>query len=92
MAFTIFVFIVLAAFDNIIIGLFPPLFKYIADDLNVGIAKLGTISAVNILVTALSIRFIGAISQENIKRKKLIMIGTFIWVLSVFLTSISQSY
>ena len=54
MIYTILVFIALAAFDNIIIGLFPPLFQYIAQDLNVGVAKLGIISAVTILVTAVS--------------------------------------
>ncbi len=91
MIFTIFVFIALAAFDNIIIGLFPPLFQYIAKDLNVGIAKLGSISAVNILVTAVSSVYWGYLSGR-FKRKRLIMIGTVIWVISVFLTSISQSY
>jgi MFS transporter, Spinster family, sphingosine-1-phosphate transporter len=91
MIFTIFVFIALAAFDNIIIGLFPPLFQYIAKDLNVGIAKLGSISAANILVTAVSSVYWGYLSGR-FKRKRLIMVGTVIWVLSVFLTSISQSY
>ena len=91
MVFTIGVFIALAAFDNIIIGLFPPLFQYIGKDLNVGIAKLGSISAVNILVTAISSVYWGYLSGK-FKRKRLIMIGTLIWVVSVFLTSISQSY
>lgn len=89
--FTISVFIALAAFDNIIIGLFPPLFKFIAKDLNVGIAKLGTISAVNILITAVSSVYWGYLSGK-FKRKTLIIIGTFIWVLSVFLTALSQNY
>ncbi|MDP4162479.1 MAG: MFS transporter [Bacillota bacterium] len=91
MIYTIFVFIALAAFDNIIIGLFPPLFQTIAKDLNVGIDKMGIISAVTILVTALSSVYWGYLSGK-IKRKKLIIIGTLIWVLSIFLTSISQSY
>lgn len=89
--YTIFVFTALAAFDNIIIGLFPPLFQYIAKDLHVGIAKLGTISAVNILVTAVSSVYWGYLSGK-FQRKKLIMIGTLIWVVSVFLTAYSQSY
>jgi MFS transporter, Spinster family, sphingosine-1-phosphate transporter len=91
MVFTIFVFIALAAFDNIIIGLFPPLFQYIAQDLKVGVAKLSVISAINILVTAISSVYWGYLSGK-FKRKRLIMIGTFIWVISVFLTSISQTY
>ena len=91
MIYTILVFIALAAFDNIIIGLFPPLFQYIAQDLNVGVAKLGIISAVTILVTAVSSVYWGYLSGK-FQRKRLIMLGTFIWVLSVFLTSISQSF
>lgn len=89
--YTIFVYISLAAFDNIIIGLFPPLFQSIAKDLNVGVAKMGIVSAINILVTSVSSVYWGYLSGK-FKRKKLIMIGTLIWVCSVFLTSISQSY
>ncbi len=89
--FTISVFIIFAAFDHIIIGLFPPLFQYIAEDLGVGIGNLGIISGINILVTAISSVYWGYLSGKY-KRKKLIMIGTLIWVISVFLTSVSQSY
>jgi MFS family permease len=89
--FTIAVFIALAAFDNIIIGLFPPLFKYIAHSLDVSIAKLGVVSAVNILLTAVSSVLWGFLSGK-FKRKKLIIIGTLIWVAAVFLTAMSNSY
>jgi MFS transporter, Spinster family, sphingosine-1-phosphate transporter len=89
--FTISVFIILAAFDHIIIGLFPPLFQYIAKDLGVGIGNLGIVSGINILVTAISSVYWGYLSGKY-KRKRLIMIGTLIWVISVFLTSVSQGY
>ena len=89
--YTIFVFIALAAFDNIIIGLFPPLFQYIAKDLHVDIGKLGIISGINILVTAISSVYWGYLSGK-FKRKLLIMVGTLIWVLSVFLTAISKNF
>jgi MFS family permease len=89
--YTIFVFIALAAFDNIIIGLFPPLFQSISKDLHVTVAKMGVISAINILSTALSSIYWGYLSGK-FKRKKLIMLGTLIWVLSVFLTASSKSY
>ena len=56
-----------------------------------GNGKLGIISAINILVTAVSSIYWGYLSGK-FKRKRLIMIGTMIWVLSVFLTSLSQSY
>jgi hypothetical protein len=54
MIYTIFVFVALAAFNNIIIGLFPPLFSSIANDLNVNLSALGLVSAINILVTSIS--------------------------------------
>ncbi len=91
MIYTIFVFVALAAFDNIIIGLFPPLFSSIARDLNVSLSALGAVSAVNILVTSLSSIYWGYLSGK-FKRKKLIIIGTIFWSISVFLTSVSNNY
>lgn len=91
MIYTIFVFVALAAFDNIIIGLFPPLFSSIAKELNVNLSALGVVSAVNILVTAFSSVYWGYLSGK-FKRKALIIIGTIIWSISVFLTSISSNY
>lgn len=89
--YTIFVFTALAAFDNIIIGLFPPLFQSISKDLHASINKMGIISALNILATAISSIYWGYLSGKY-KRKRLIMIGTLIWVISVFLTSYSKNY
>ncbi|UFU00196.1 MFS transporter [Radiobacillus kanasensis] len=89
--YTIFVFIALAAFEHIIIGLFPPLFPYIAKDLAIDVGDLGFISGMNILVTAVSSIYWGYLSGKT-KRKRLIIIGTLIWVGSIFLTAISQSF
>lgn len=91
MIYTIFVFIALAAFDNIIIGLFPPLFSSIAKDLKVDLSALGLVSAMNILVTAISSIYWGYLSGRY-NRKKLIIIGTVFWSVSVFLTSHSSTY
>lgn len=89
--YTIFVFVILAAFDNIIIGLFPPLFSSIAKDLSVPVYSLGIVSAVNILVTSLS--SIGwAYLSGKFNRKMLIIIGTIFWSVSVYLTSRCESY
>lgn len=89
--YTIFVFTALAAFDNIIIGLFPPLFQSISKDIHTSINKMGVISAFNILATAISSIYWGYLSGKH-KRKRLIMIGTLIWVVSVFLTAFSKNY
>lgn len=89
--YTIFVFVALAAFDNIIIGLFPPLFSSIAKDLKIPVSALGIVSAVNILITALS-SIVWGYAAGRYKRKKLIMYGTIIWSISVFITSKSTNY
>lgn len=89
--YTISVFIALAAFEHIIIGLFPPLFPYIAEDLSIDEGDLGFISGMNILVTAVSAIYWGYLSGKY-KRKKLIMIGTLLWVGSIFLTATSRSF
>jgi len=91
MIYTIFVFVALAAFDNIIIGLFPPLFSSIASDLNVNLSALGLVSAMNILVTSISSVYWGYLAGR-FNRKKLIIIGTIFWSISVFLTSYSNTY
>ncbi|OAA90294.1 MFS transporter [Clostridium ljungdahlii] len=89
--YTIFVFVALAAFDNLIIGLFPPLFSSIAKDLNIQVYSLGIVSAANILVTSLSSIYWGYLAGK-FNRKRLIMIGTIFWSVSVYLTSRCSSY
>lgn len=90
MIYTIFVFVFLAAFDNIIIGLFPPLFSAIAKDLNVNLSVMGFVLALNILSTALSSICWGYLAGKY-NRKKLIIVGTVFWSISVFLTSQSRN-
>ncbi|MFT8309749.1 MAG: MFS transporter [Sporolactobacillus sp.] len=89
--YAISVYVSLAAFDNIVIGLFPPLFKIISHDLQVPISSMGVVSAVNILVTAFSSLFWGYLSGKH-HRKRLVIVGTLIWVAGVYLTSLSGSY
>jgi len=90
--YTIFVFVALAAFDNIVIGLFPPLFSSIAKDFNVQVSALGLVSAMNILVTSLSSVYWGYLAGKGNHRKRYIIIGTIIWAVSVFLTSVCRNY
>lgn len=89
--YTVFIFVALAAFDNIIIGLFPPLFSSIAKDLNITISSLGVVSAINIIVTAMS-SILWGYAAGKYNRKRLIMFGTIIWSISVFMTSRSSNY
>jgi len=89
--YTIVVFTALAAFDNIIIGLFPPLFQSIADDFHVKVSAMSLVSGMNILVTAVSSLYWGYLSGKY-KRKLLILVGTVIWVASVILTASSKNF
>lgn len=89
--YTIFVFVALASLDNAVIGLFPPLFSSIAKDFKIHISSFGVISAINMLVTSISSIFWGYAADKG-ERKKLIIVGTIIWSISVFMTSRSQSY
>ncbi|RYM04661.1 MFS transporter [Sporolactobacillus sp. THM7-7] len=89
--YAIFVYVSLAAFDNIVIGLFPPLFSNISHDLGVAISAMGVISAINILATSVSSLFWGYLSGKY-NRKRLIIIGTLIWVAGVYLTALSTSF
>lgn len=89
--YAITVYVSLAAFDNIVIGLFPPLFKSISQDLGVATSSMGVVSAINILATSFSSLFWGYLSGK-FHRKRLIIIGTLIWALGVYLTSLSGSY
>jgi len=89
--FTVAIFIALASLDYTVIGLFPPLFSTIASSINVHISAMGSISAITILFTALSSIAWGYLADKG-NRKRLIIIGTLIWSVSLFLSSLSQSY
>jgi MFS transporter, Spinster family, sphingosine-1-phosphate transporter len=89
--FTVAVFTALAALDNAVIGLFPPLLLSISKDLKIHISQLGNVLAANILVTSIASIFWGYAADKG-KRKKLIMTGTVIWSVSVFLTAFSQNF
>jgi MFS transporter, Spinster family, sphingosine-1-phosphate transporter len=89
--YAIVVFLALACFDFMILGLFPPLFHSISVDLKVHISSLGFVLALNIFVTSVSAVAWGYLAGKY-NRKWLIMIGTLLWSVSVFLTSKSSSY
>lgn len=91
MIFTVSIFIALASLEYAVIGLFPPLFSSIAANLNVHISAMGSVSAITILFTAVSSIVWGYLADRG-NRKRLIIIGTLIWSLSLFLSSLSQSY
>jgi len=89
--YTIFVFVALASLDNAVVGLFPPLFSSIAEDFNIDVAFMGTLSGVTILSISCSSLVWGYLAGKT-KRKRLIIFGTVIWSISVFMTALSRSF
>jgi len=88
---TLAVLILSASLDNMVLGLFPPLFSSISKDLNVHVSSMGVVSAVTIFFSAVSSIFWGYMADKG-KRKHLIIIGTFIFTVSIFLTAFSKNY
>ncbi|HOQ00108.1 MAG TPA: MFS transporter [Acetivibrio clariflavus] len=88
---TLTILILSASLDNAILGLFPSLFSSISEDLNINVSIMGVVSAVTIFFSAISSVFWGYMADKG-KRKPLLIIGTFIFTFSTFLTSFSQNY
>ncbi len=89
--YTVAIFIVLASLDNAARGVFPPLYAVMARDFGVHEAQLGFISAVSILVVALTSVLWGYWGDRG-GRKRLLLFGTLIWSTAMLLTGLSQSY
>ena len=89
--FTVIVFVILASLDNTARGVLPPLYAVIGRSLSVNEASLGTVTALNTLVSAVTAVFWGYWGDRR-DRKPLLLYGTLIWTTAMFLTGLSQSY
>ena len=89
--FTVAIFIVLASLDNAARAVVPPLYAVIAADLGVTDASLGFVTALSIIVVAITALIWGYWGDRG-SRKMLLLYGTIIWSVSMFLTSVSQTY
>ena len=76
--YTFAVFIVLASLDNAAAGVLPPLYAIISRDFETSDAALGAITAVYVLVAALSAAFWGYRGDRG-QRKRLLFFGTLFW-------------
>jgi MFS family permease len=89
--YSVVVFIVLAALDNVAIGLVPPLYDPIGEALGVPEAALGAVTAVSFLLTAVAA--VGwAYVGDRTNRKPLLMIGTLIWAAGTGGTALVDDY
>ena len=90
-AFTVVVFVILASLDNAAIGIVPPLIKVISKDLAVSEGSMGIVTAMSILVTAITAMPWGYMG-DLWNRKTLLVTGTVIWTSGSFFTGLSTSY
>jgi MFS transporter, Spinster family, sphingosine-1-phosphate transporter len=89
--YSVVVFIVLASLDNVAIGLVPPLYPPIADELGVAQSAIGLVTAASFLVTAVAA--VGwAYYGDRANRKSLLMIGTLIWAAGTAGSALAGSY
>jgi MFS family permease len=89
--YTVVVFVVLAALDNVAISLPPPLLTPISDDLGVRESAVATAVAVSFLLTAVAA--VGwAYLGDRSDRKRLLVIGTLVWAAGVGATAYVTSY
>ncbi len=89
--YSIVVFIVLASLDNVAIGLVPPLYSGIGEDLGVRPSAVGLVTAVSFVaaaVAAVAWAYVG----DRTNRKPLLMAGTLIWAAGTAGTALAGSY
>lgn len=85
------VFIVLAALDNVAIGLVPPLLSPISRDLGVGEPAVAWAFAASLLLTALA-AVAWAYVGDRSDRKRLLMVGTLLWAVGIGATGHATGY
>jgi MFS family permease len=89
--YSVVVFVVLASLDNVAIGLVPPLYGSIGDDLGVSQGHIALATTVMFLISAVAaIGF--AYVGDRTNRKPVLVTGTLIWVAGTALSGEAHSY
>jgi MFS transporter, Spinster family, sphingosine-1-phosphate transporter len=90
-AYSVVIFVVLASLDNVAIGLVPPLYRSIGDDLGVGEGHIALATTVMFLISAVAA--IGwAYAGDRTDRKPVLIAGTAVWVLGTVWSGLAGSY
>ena len=89
--FTIAVFVVLASLDNAALGVPLALIPVISEGLSVGELSIFVVTALNILIVGVASPVWGFWGDRG-GRKRLLLYGTFIWSVALFLVGLSGSY
>lgn len=85
------VFVVLASLDNAAAGVLPPLYAIISRDLNANEAALGLVTAVYLIIVAISAAIWGYRGDQT-QRKPLLFLGTLVWGTGMILSGSAQNY
>ncbi len=92
--YTVVVFIVIASLDNAALALIPAIIPSIAEGVHVSPEMAGIISfavAIVNFITAVTSFFWGYWGDKY-SRKKLLIYGTILWVIFIFLTAFAQNF
>lgn len=89
--YTITVFVLLASLDNAAMALYPALTKVMAADLGLGEARVALVTALVILVTAITAVVWGYYGDRS-SRKPLLFWATVLWSIALLLVTRSRSF
>ncbi|MBE2221637.1 MAG: MFS transporter [Anaerolineae bacterium] len=89
--YTFAVFIVLASLDNAAAGVMPPLYALISREFDANETALGMVTAVYVLIAAISAAYWGYKGDHN-NRKRILFGGTLLWVSAMTLTGFAESF
>jgi MFS family permease len=89
--YTVVALVLLASLDNVAIGLVPPLYSPISDDLGVPEGAVGLATAGSYLVAALA-AVAWAYLGDQTNRRLLLIVGTLIWAAGTGGTALTDSY
>lgn len=84
-------FVVLASLDNAAIALIPSMVPEIESTFGVGTAAVGALTAVQIIVTALTAVAWGYLADSG-SRKQLLLFGTLIWSAAMGMSGLTTSF
>jgi MFS transporter, Spinster family, sphingosine-1-phosphate transporter len=89
--YSVVVFVILASLDNVAIGLVPPLYGSIGDDLGVGEGHIALATTVMFLISAVA-AIVFAYAGDRTDRKPVLVIGTAIWIVGTTWSGLADSY
>lgn len=88
---TVVVLVVLASLDNTALALLPALFGTVSEQLRVSEAAVALVTAVTLLLTAVSAAVWGYVG-DRANRKLLLVFGTLVWSAGLAVVGVTNSY